>query len=309
MLFGLKSGKWEKELLERFSIPYKLMPEICGSSEVIGHTGCLGGKIPIAGIAGDQQAALFGQGCFHPGQVKNTYGTGCFLLMQLGDKPKFSGHGLLTTVAWRIGDRTQYALEGGVFVGGAVAQWLRDGLRIIKKASEIETLASTQPDNGGVYFVPAFAGLGAPHWDQYARGMMIGLTRGSTSGHLARAAIESIAFQSCDLLKTMEKGSGRKIKELRVDGGACSNGLLMQFQSDLLGIPVIRPKILEVTALGAASLAGLAVGCWSSPQEISEHIVTEQRFEPQMNSKEKKKLFQQWSRAVERSKGWASKQG
>jgi len=260
MLFNIHTGKWDAQLLKMFSIPECMLPEIRSSSEVYGETHLLGGTIPIAGIAGDQQAALFGQCCTKPGMVKNTYGTGCFMLMNTGTKPVASKNKLLTTVAWKIGDRTEYALEGSIFIAGAVVQWLRDGLGIIKSSAEVEQLASTVNDTGGVYLVPAFAGLGAPHWDAYARGTIVGLTRGSSKAHIARAALEGIAYQVADVLLAMELDSGVKLQQLRVDGGASMNSLLMQFQADLLRVPVIRPAVAETTALGAAYLAGLAVG-------------------------------------------------
>src|SRR5436190_2864321 len=259
MLFNIHTGEWDDELLKLFGVPRSVLPEVRSSSEVYGETTLFGGRIPIAGIAGDQQAALFGQACTEPGMVKNTYGTGCFMLMNTGTKPIASKNNLLTTVAWRIGNRTEYALEGSIFIAGAVVQWVRDGLGIIRSSADVEALAARVPDTGGVYFVPAFAGLGAPHWDQYARGIIAGITRGTTAGHIARAALEGIAYQVADVLKAMEADSGLSIPELRVDGGAAANNLLMQFQADILNVPIVRPKLLETTALGAAYLAGLAV--------------------------------------------------
>ena len=261
-----------------------MLPQVRSSSEVYGYTseGLLGSGIPIAGIAGDQQAATFGQASLQWGMAKNTYGTGCFLLLNTGDKPIPSYHKLLTTIAWRINGRTDYALEGSVFIAGAVVQWLRDGLGIIKHSADIEPLANSVPDNGGVYFVPAFVGLGAPYWDSYARGAIVGLTRGSKGAHIARAALESIAYQTADVIDAMRQDSGLDLSELRVDGGASRNNLLMQFQADILGVPVVRPKITETTALGAAYLAGLAVGFWESQEEIVQQWQVEKRFEPQL---------------------------
>ena len=261
-------------------------------------------NVPIAGIAGDQQAALFGQVCTTPGMVKNTYGTGCFLLMQTGEEAVQSDNNLLTTIAWRIGDRTEYALEGSVFIAGAVVQWLRDGLGIIRASSDVEALAHSVPDNGGVYFVPAFTGLGAPHWDPYARGTIVGLTRGATAGHLARAALESIAFQTADLIQAMEADAALRLTELRVDGGATANNLLMQFQADLLGVPAVRPRIAETTALGAAYLAGLAVGFWADQEEIATQWQVDRRFEPAMERSLAEDMLLQWRRALERATGW-----
>src|SRR3954469_10855504 len=264
MLFDINTLKWDTDLLRLMNVPASMLPEVRASSEVYARVSTSLGvaEVPIAGIAGDQQAALFGQMCVSPGLTKNTYGTGCFLLQNTGTRPVASANRLVTTVAWKIGDRTEYALEGSVFIGGAVVQWLRDGLGLIRKSEEVETLATSVPDNGGVYFVPAFVGLGAPHWDSYARGSIFGLTRGSTAGHIARAAVESIAFQVADLLDAMRRDSGGLVRELRVDGGAAANDSLMQFQADILGIPVVRPAVTETTALGAAYLAGLAVDFW-----------------------------------------------
>ncbi|NOS71289.1 MAG: glycerol kinase GlpK [Verrucomicrobia bacterium] len=306
MLFNIHTGDWDDDLLRLFGVPRAMLPEVRSSSEVYGETNLLGGAIPIAGIAGDQQAALFGQVCTKPGMVKNTYGTGCFMLMHTGKKPIMSRNKLLTTVAWRIGNQTEYALEGSIFIAGAIVQWLRDGLGIIKSSHEIEALASQVSDNGGVYLVPALAGLGAPHWDQHARGLMIGLTRGSTRAHIARAALEGIAFQVAEVLIAMQRDSGIRLKELRVDGGACANNLLMQFQSDVLGVPVIRPRVIESTALGAASLAGLAVGFWKNRGELAEQWRADRRFVPKINPTTRRKLLAGWSRALERSRNWIS---
>ena len=300
MLFNIHTLEWDKELLALFNIPESVLPTIKSSSEVYGHTQNVlaAHSIPIAGMAGDQQAALFGQQCTHPGMVKNTYGTGCFMLMNTGTKPVQSTNHLLTTVAWQINGETQYALEGSVFIAGAVVQWLRDGLKIIRSAAEIETLAATVETTEGVYIVPAFAGLGAPYWNQHARGTIVGITRGTNSGHIARAALESIAFQTMDLLKAMEADSGIAIKELRVDGGATANNLLMQFQSDLLQTKVIRPITVETTALGAAYLAGLAVGYWWDTNEIQELWQKERTFTPAMNVEYKQQLAAGWAKAV-----------
>jgi glycerol kinase len=259
--------------------------------------------VPLGGIAGDQQAALFGQACFRPGMAKNTYGTGCFMLMNTGREPLRSSNRLLTTIAWQYGER-QYALEGSVFVGGAVVQWLRDGLGIIERSSDVEALAASVPDTGGVYLVPAFTGLGSPHWDAYARGTMVGISRGTTRAHLARAALEAIAFQSAEVLTAMQKDSGQPLLELRVDGGATANGLMMQFQADLLGVPVVRPRVTETTALGAAYLAGLSVGFWESTDEVAARWKVDRRFEPVMTRDEAAGRLGQWSRAVERSRDW-----
>jgi glycerol kinase len=305
MIYNIHTGKWDKQLLDILDIPSSILPEVRSSSEIYGDTTFLGGQIPIAGIAGDQQAALFGQVCTSPGLVKNTYGTGCFMLMNTGDKPVPSKNNLLTTVAWKIGDRTEYALEGSVFTGGAVVQWLRDGLGIIKRAPEIEALAPSVPDNGGVYFVPAFNGLGAPHWDQYARGTLAGLTRGSTRAHIARAALEGIAYQVYDVLQAMHADAGIKLKELRVDGGACANNFLMQFQSDLLGVPVVRPKVQETTALGAAYLAGLAVGYWKDQATIARQWQQDRKFKPAMKPALRRDLLAGWNKALGRAKDWA----
>jgi glycerol kinase len=304
MLFNLRTGDWDDELLKLFGVPRAVLPEVRSSSEVYGHTTLLGGSIPIAGIAGDQQAALFGQACTQPGMVKNTYGTGCFMLMNTGTKPIASKNNLLTTVAWRIGNRTEFALEGSIFIAGAVVQWLRDGLGIIKSSSEVEALASQVTDPEGVYLVPAFAGLGAPHWDQYARGLVAGVTRGTTAAHIARAALEGIAFQVADVLRAMEADARIKLKELRVDGGASANNLLMQFQSSLLSVPVIRPKVTETTALGAAYLAGLAVGYWRDQKQIAAQWQVDRRFTPAMKSTQRRQLERGWRKALDRARRW-----
>jgi glycerol kinase len=281
-----------------------MLPEVRSSSEVYGYTSLLGTPVPIAGIAGDQQSALFGQACTKPGMVKNTYGTGCFMLMNTGTKPIASRNNLLTTVAWRIGDRTEYALEGSIFIAGAVVQWLRDGLEVIRTSAEVEGLAASVPDTGGVYLVPAFAGLGAPHWDQYARGTIVGLTRGTTKAHLARAALEGIALQVMDVLKAMEADAKIKLKELRVDGGASANDLLMQLQADLLNVPVVRPKVAETTALGAAYLAGLAVGYWKSEADIARQWQVDARFTPKMKVAMRTRIASGWERALSRARSW-----
>ncbi len=305
MLFNINENQWDDELLEIFGVPRAVLPEVRSSSEVLGESHILGAAVPISGIAGDQQAALFGQVCTRPGMVKNTYGTGCFLLMHTGPKPIVSRNQLLTTVAWRIGGRTEYALEGSIFIAGAVVQWLRDGLGLIASSGEIEALAAQTPDSGGVYVVPAFAGLGAPHWDQYARGTILGLTRGSGRAQIARAALEGIAFQVADVLRAMESDAGIRLKELRVDGGACVNNLLMQFQADLLNVPVVRPKVSETTALGAAYLAGLAVGYWKNQSEIASQWQMDRRFVPAMTSAKRKIRLGEWSRALKRAQNWA----
>jgi len=306
MLFNIRTGKWDDELLKLFRVPASVFPEVRASSEVYGPvTSALGlGQIPIAGIAGDQQAALFGQLCTEPGLTKNTYGTGCFMLQCTGPKVVASKNNLVTTVAWTINGKTDYALEGSVFIAGAVVQWLRDGLGIIRTSEEVGALARSVPDNGGVYLVPAFTGLGAPHWDQYARGTIVGITRGTTAGHIARAALEGIAFQSADLLDAMHSDAGQPVAELRVDGGASRADLLMQFQADLLGVPVSRPAVTETTALGAAYLAGLAVGFWKSPAEIASQRAVERLFAPKMDPAMAQQLRAHWKRAVERSRGW-----
>ena len=306
MLFNIKTLSWDDELLELFDIPKSILPDVRESSEVYGFTdkSIFNTKIPISGIAGDQQAALFGQLCTEKGMVKNTYGTGCFLLMNTGEKPVYSTNNLLTTIAWTINGKTSYALEGSVFVGGAVVQWIRDGLNLIDDASEIEALANEVEDNGGVYFVPALTGLGAPYWDSYARGTIVGLTRGSNKSHLARASIEGIAYQVYDIVKSMEADANAKGTELRVDGGATANNLLLQFQADIFQFPVIRPKFLETTALGAAYLAGLAVGFWDSLDDIKNQWSIDKVFEPSIADTDVIQLINQWHKAVSKSKNW-----
>ncbi len=300
MLMNLETLQWDGELQKMFDIPGTILPQIRSSSEVYGTTqNILTSKnIPIAGIAGDQQSALFGQLCTQPGMVKNTYGTGCFMLMNTGDKLIHSHNNLLTTVAWKINGKTEYALEGSVFIAGAVVQWLRDGLKIIRNSSEVEALAATVKDSDGVYIVPAFAGLGAPYWNQHARGTMVGLTRGSTAAHIARASLDSIAYQTTDVLKAMEADAGIEIKELRVDGGATVNNTLMQFQSDVLNTTVVRPKITETTALGAAYLAGLATGYWNSIDELQQQWQVDRKFESSMDEDTRKTLYEGWLKAV-----------
>jgi glycerol kinase len=308
MLLNLRTQEWDDELLQIFDIPRLMLPFVRSSSEVYGVTENIltASNIPIAGIAGDQQAALFGQLCNSPGMVKNTYGTGCFMLMNTGHEPVISRNNLLTTIGWKINGKTTYALEGSVFIAGAIVQWLRDGLRIIRKSSDIEALARSVPESEGVYVVPAFAGLGAPYWEQHARGTIVGLTRGSNTGHIARAALDSIAFQTRDVLKAMEADSGIPIRELRVDGGATVNNLLMQFQSDIMNVKVIRPEIIETTALGAAYLAGLAVGFWTSVDEIQNYWVAEKNYEPEMLPAQRDELTRGWDRAVKTAITYAS---
>jgi glycerol kinase len=306
MLFNIHTLKWDEELLKIFNIPSAILPEVKSSSEIYGKTeGHFSTSIPVAGIAGDQQAALFGQMCTESGMVKNTYGTGCFMMMNIGSKPIESKSKLLTTVAWRIGNETQYALEGSIFIAGAVVQWLRDGLGIIKNSGDVEKLASKVKDTEGVYFVPAFAGLGAPYWNQHARGTLVGITRGSTSAHIARAALDSIAYQTLEVLLAMQKDSGIDIRELRVDGGATINNNLMQFQADLLQSKVVRPKITETTALGAAYLAGLAVNYWSNINEIRQQWQIDRTFSPQIKENETHSLIKGWHRAVNAARAWA----
>jgi glycerol kinase len=307
MLFNIHTLGWDDELLEAFAIPRSMLPEVRSSSEIYGttQTTLFASKVPLGGIAGDQHAALFGQMCTRSGMVKNTYGTGCFLVMNTGEKPIESKNNLVTTIAWQIGDQVHYALEGSIFIGGAVVQWLRDGLGLIKSAAEIETLAASVPHGDGVYLVPAFAGLGAPHWNAHARGTLFGVTRGTSSAHLARAALDSIAYQSLDVLKAMEADSGIRIGELRVDGGACANNLLMQFQADILGVDAVRPQVSETTALGAAYLAGLAVGYWQDLAELQSQWKLERRFSPKMEAGEVKACLDGWHRAVRAAKAWA----
>ena len=311
LLYNLRDAAWDDELLMHFDVPRSVLPAVVRSSGVAAHTTSelLGAAIPIAGIAGDQQAALFGQRCVVPGMVKNTYGTGCFMLMHTGNQIVYSNNQLLTPAAAQAGAQPAYALEGSVFIAGAVVQWLRDGLGIIKSASEIEALARSVADNGGVYFVPAFAGLGSPHWDPYARGTISGLTRGSAAAHIARAALEAIAYQTADVLDAMQSDAGITIPELRVDGGAASNDFLMQFQADVLGVPVVRPRVTETTALGAAYLAGLAVGYWKNAEEIDAQWQIERRFEPAMARAEVQRLRGGWNDAIARAKGSVSDKG
>ncbi len=307
LLFNIHTGDWDDELLQALNIPRAVLPQVVASSGVLAETAAelFASRIPIAGIAGDQQAALFGQRCVEPGMVKNTYGTGCFMLMHTGRKPVHSRNKLLTTTAWRIDGMDEYALEGSVFIAGAAVQWLRDSLGIIRTAAEVESLAASVPDNGGVYFVPAFAGLGSPHWDPYARGAIVGLTRGTGAAHIARAALESIAYQTADVLRAMEADAGIRLGELRVDGGATQDNLLMQFQADVLGVRVVRPKVFETTALGAAYLAGLAVGYWQDAGEIAAQWQTDRVFEPAMSREQAADLMEEWSRALSRAKQWA----
>jgi glycerol kinase len=306
LLFNIHTLQWDEELLKLLDIPPAMLPKVCSSSEVVGQADAefLGTELPIAGIAGDQQAATFGQGCFTPGSAKNTYGTGCFMLLNTGATPVVSKNNLLTTIGWGIDGKVTYCLEGSVFVAGAVVQWLRDGLGLIQTSGEVESLAATVPDSGGVYFVPAFVGLGAPHWDSYARGTVIGLTRGTTAGHLARAAVESMAYQSCDLLDAMKADTGEPLESLKVDGGASMNNSLMQFQADLLDVEVQRPVVSETTALGAAYLAGLAVGTWENTDDVTRNWALEQKFEPQISAALRTDLRRGWNKAVGRSLQW-----
>ncbi|NTX99048.1 glycerol kinase GlpK [Deinococcus sp. JMULE3] len=306
LLFNIHTGDWDDELLTILNVPRSVLPQVRNSSEVYGQTaeGLLGARIPIAGIGGDQQAATFGQACLEPGMAKNTYGTGCFMLMNTGTEAVPSQNKLLTTVAWQLGGQRTYALEGSVFIAGAVVQWLRDGLNLIRDSSEVEALARSVGSSEGVMLVPAFVGLGAPYWDPYARGTLIGLTRGTTKAHVARAALESVAFQSAELLEAMQKDAGQPLRELRVDGGASTNDLMMQFQADILGVPVVRPQVTETTALGAAYLAGLAVGFWGSVDEIAAQWQEGKRFEPQMDVAERERLMRRWKKAVSRARDW-----
>ena len=303
MVYNIHDLCWDKELLDLFGIPESMMPQVKSSSEIYGYTKTtlFAHEVPVAGIAGDQQAALFGQMCTDPGSVKNTYGTGCFLLMNTGEKPIMSHNNLLTTIAWKIGDKVNYALEGSIFVAGSVVQWLRDGLGIIRSSSEVEALAASVPDNGGVYYVPALTGLGAPYWDQYAKGCIYGLSRGTTAAHIARAALEGIAFQTMDIVNAMEKDAGVRLAELKVDGGASRNNLLMQFQADILSTSVIRPKVTETTALGAAYLAGLAVGFWESIDYIKSQWAVETAFEPKAEEADVTILKEGWKDAINRT--------
>jgi glycerol kinase len=306
MLYNIHTMRWDPALLDLFGVPEAMLPEVVRSSGQVGvaREEWFGGAIPVSGIAGDQQAATFGQACYDKGMVKNTYGTGCFMLMHSGYVPPVSRNRLLATIGWKIDGRTDYLLEGSVFMGGATVQWLRDGLGIIKESSEVEALAASVPDSGGVMLVPAFVGLGAPHWDPYARGTIVGMTRGTTKAHIARAAIEAIAYQSAELLAAMQKDAACPVMEVRADGGAARNDLLMQFQADLLGVPVVRPAVTETTALGAAYLAGLAEGFWESREEIEGLWRAERRFEPEMAPELRATLRARWARAVEHAKGW-----
>ncbi|HTM88436.1 MAG TPA: glycerol kinase GlpK [Terriglobales bacterium] len=307
LLFNIHKLDWDDDLLNLLGVPRAMLPEIVSSSEIYGHTEAtlLGAPVPIAGMAGDQQAALFGQACFQAGTAKNTYGTGCFALLNTGATPVASQKGLLTSVAWKLGAEVSYCLEGAVFIAGAVVQWLRDRLRIIATSSDIEPLAASVPDSAGIYLVPAFVGLGAPHWDPYARGTLIGITRDTTQAHIARAALESIAYQTCDVLRLMQQEAGLRLPHLKVDGGAACNSLLMQFQADLLGVPVRRPAVLETTALGAAYLAGLAAGYWSTREELAAHWSLEREFASSMSSSTRERLLRRWEQAVSRSRSWA----
>ncbi len=307
LLYNIHSKDWDDELLALLNIPCTMLPQVMPSSGVMAHTHAeyFGKSLPIAGVAGDQQAATFGNACLHEGMAKNTYGTGCFLLMNTGTKAHSSHNNLLSTVAWQKENSTHYALEGSVFVGGAVVQWLRDGLQIIEDSSDIEPLAATVSDNGGVYFVPAFVGLGAPYWDQYARGSMFGISRGTQKGHIARAALEAIAMQTLDIIEAMQKDAGIAITTLRVDGGASRNNMLMQYQADFTGLVVERPTVTETTALGAAYLAGLGVGFWKNEEELSAKWQLDRRFEPRMGKEKREEMLHHWHRAVERSKLWA----
>lgn len=306
MLYNINTLSWDEELLDIFQIPSGMLPQVRSSSEIYGESSgqLLATKVPIAGIAGDQQAALFGHMCNKPGMVKNTYGTGCFMLMNIGEKPILSKNNLITTIAWKIGDKVEYAFEGSIFIAGAVVQWLRDELKIISSAAEIEELASEVKDSGGIYLVPAFAGMGAPYWNQYARGSMFGITRGTNKSHIARAALESIGFQTMEVLKAMESDSGITIAELRVDGGATQNNLLLQFQSDILKTSVVRPEVTEITAIGAAYLAGLAVGFWKNTEQLEQQWKTNRNFKP--SSEDKEDQIKEWHRAVEATLFWAN---
>jgi glycerol kinase len=308
MLYNIHQQAWDEVMLKRLDIPRALLPEVKPSSALYGETDSmhLGATVPIGGVAGDQQAATFGQACFAPGMVKNTYGTGCFMLMNVGPRAVASPGGLLATIGWKVADQpTVYALEGSVFIAGAAIQWLRDELRLIRNAAESETVAASVPDAGGVYVVPAFVGLGAPYWDGFARGIIVGLTRGSNRAHIVRATLEAIAYQTRDVVEVMQRDAGLRLEALRVDGGATGNNWLMQFQADILGVPVQRPAITETTALGAAYLAGLAVGFWKSPEQIAAHWIVDKVFEPHFSADQRDTLYHDWGRAVERSKGWA----
>lgn len=306
MLYNINTLDWDEELLQLMDIPKSMMPQVKSSSEVYDHTNTtfFASKVPIAGIAGDQQAALFGQMCVEEGMVKNTYGTGCFMLINTGEKPFISKNNLVTTIAWQINGKTTYALEGSIFIGGAVVQWLRDGLGIIKSSADVEALASQVEDTGDLYLVPSFTGMGAPHWDQYARGLMVGISRGTTTAHIARAALEGIAYQTMDVLEVMQKDTGLQVKELRVDGGASANNLLMQFQSDILQTNVARPKVIETTAMGAAYLAGLATGFWDDLEEIKKQWQLDKQFNPEQSPDQIRERKEKWADAVKRAKAW-----
>lgn len=309
MLFNIHTLEWDKEILEKLNIPASMLPEAKPSSCLYGYTdpALLGGEIAIGGAAGDQQAALFGQVCHKPGTAKNTYGTGCFMLMNTGEKAVESKNGLLTTIAWGVNGKVEYALEGSIFIAGAAIQWLRDELRIIDNSADSEAIAASVEDTNGVYMVPAFVGLGAPYWDQYARGTIVGLTRGAKREHLIRATLESLAYQTNDVLKAMQEDSGIKLEALKVDGGACANNFLMQFQSDILGVQVDRPEVIETTALGAAYLAGLAVGYWKDQEDVSKNWAISRSFNPEMDAEKREKLLEGWHEAVKRSMGWEKK--
>jgi glycerol kinase len=308
---NIHTGDWDDELLSILNVPRAILPEIRSSSEVYGHVSAVKAleKIPIAGIAGDQQSALFGQACFQAGRAKNTYGTGCFMLMNTSTEAVDSKNRLLTTIAWKLGNELTYALEGGVFVGGAVVQWLRDSLGIIKTSAEVGALAKSVADSGDVYVVPAFTGLGAPYWDPYARGVIVGITRGTTAAHIARAAVDSIALQVADLADAMHSDAGSRLTEMRVDGGASVNDGLLQYQADIMQLPVVRPKVTETTALGAAYLAGLATGVWKRPEEIEHHWQVDRRFEPSMSADQATSIRARWRQAVDRSRHWAKQDG
>ena len=307
LLFNIHTLDWDEDLLNLLGVPRVMLPEIVSSSEIYGQTeaALLGAPVSIGGLAGDQQAALFGQACFQPGTAKNTYGTGCFALLNTGTKPVASQKGLLTSVAWKLGAEVSYCLEGAVFIAGAVVQWLRDGLRILGSSAEVEALAASVPDSAGIYFVPAFVGLGAPYWDPYARGAIIGITRDTSQAHIARAALEAIAYQTCEVLRLMQQEAGLRLPNLKVDGGAACNALLMQFQADLLGVPIRRPAVLETTALGAAYLAGLAAGYWSNREELAAHWSLEREFAPSISGSTRERLLRRWEQAVSRSRTWA----
>jgi glycerol kinase len=311
LLYDIHQRRWDDDLLALFDVPKAMLPQVRASSEVYGHTvpDLLGGAIPIGGAAGDQQAALFGQACFEPGEAKNTYGTGCFMLLNTGPTPVVSTKGLVTTVAWRLGDRTTYALEGSVFVAGAAVQWLRDGVRAIATSEDVERLMAAVPDSGGVYLVPAFVGLGAPYWDPHARGTIVGLTRDSRIEHIARAAVDAMAYQTRDVLEAMQADAGLTLPHLKVDGGAAANAMLLQFQADQLGVPVRRPVVAETTALGAAYLAGLAVGYWQGLGDVRQNWALDREFAPTTAAAERARLYRGWTRAVERSRAWADDSG